>query len=174
MRAALAAVALALAGCGGSRGPAADGPLRGGAFGSIAGGSDCSPGRVGEGITFGDERFTNRSHATLVLDRVGLRHPHHVRLIGSFAVPGAGLAGVGRGFPPTYSGLPPTWKHRQRVHGFRLAPGKSFNMVIGLAATGAPPARSPGMAIYYHDPAGSYVADDQFAMIIAVGGRQCD
>lgn len=170
--AALAAVALASAGCG-SSGPATDGPLRGGAFGSISGGWDCSPGRVGQPVTFGDERFTNHGHATVVLDRVGLRHPRHVRLIGSYAVPGVGLAGVGLGFPPTYSGLPPTWKHRQRVHGFRLAPGKSFNMVLGVAATGAPLVRSPGMVIYYHDPAGSYMADDHFAMIIAVGRREC-
>jgi len=83
------------------------------------------------------------------------------------------MVGVTRGFPPSYSGLPPTWKHRQRVRGFRLAPGKSVNMVLGLAATGGPCARSPGMVIYYHDPAGSYVVEDHFAMIIAVGGRQC-
>jgi len=174
--AALAAVALAAAlasaGCG-SSGPATDGPLSGGAFGSISGGSDCSPGRVGQPVTFGDERFTNHGHATLVLDRVGLRHPLHVRLVGSYAVPGMGLVGVGLGFPPTYSGLPSTWKHRQPVHAFRLAAGKSFDMALGVAATGGPPARSPGMVIYYHDPAGSYVADDHFAMIIAVGRRQC-
>jgi hypothetical protein len=167
------AVALALAGCGGSSGPATDGPLRGGAFGYSGGGSDCSPGRLGQPVSFGDERFSNHGHTTLVLDRVGLRHPRHVRLVGSFAVPGVGLAGVGLGFPPTYSGLPPSWKHRQRVYGLRLAPGKSFNMVLGVVSTGGRPARSPGMAIYYHDQAGRYVAVDHFAMIIAVGRREC-
>jgi hypothetical protein len=179
IRAALAVVALAAAlasaGCG-SSGPAADGPLRGGAFGSITGGSDCSPGRVGQPVTFGDELFTNPGRTTLVLDRVGLRHPRHLRLIASDAVPGrqgVSLVGTTRGFPPRYSGLPPTWKHRQPVHGFRLAPGKSVNMVLGVAATGGPSARSPGMVIYYHDPAGSYVADDHFAMSIAVGRREC-
>lgn len=175
-RAALTVVlASALGGCGGSSGPATDGPLRGGPFGaSSPGGSACAPARVGEPETFGDERFTNRGHATVVLDRVGLRHPRHMRLIGAYAVPGAGqLVGVARGFPPRYSGLPPAWKQRQRVHSFRLAPGKSFNMVLGVAATGAPPVRSPGMVIYYHDPAGSYVIDDRFAMVIAVDGRQC-
>ena len=107
-----------------------------------------------------------------MLDRVGLRDPRHVRLVGSFAVPGIGLAGVGLGFPPTYSGLPPSWKHRQRVHGFRLAPGKLFNMVLGVASTGLAPARSPGMVIYYHDPAGRYVAVDRFAMVIGAGRCQ--
>jgi hypothetical protein len=146
--------------------------LRGGSFG-FGGGSDCSPGRLGQPITFGDERFSNHGHTTLVLDRVSLRHPLHMRLVGSFAVPGIGLAGVGLGFPPTYPGLPPSWKHRQGVHGFRLAPGKSFNMVLGVVSTGLAPARSLGMLIYYHDPAGKYVAVDRFAMIIAVGKSEC-
>ena len=177
MRASLAAMALAAvlasAGCSGSSGPATDGPLRGGPFGAPSpGGSKPLPGPVSASPkTFGDERFTNHGHATVVLDRVGLRHPHNMRLIGSYAVPGAGqLVGVAHGFPPRYSGIPPAWKHRQQVHGFGLAPGKSFNMVLGVEATGAPRVRSPGMVIYYHDPAGSYVIDDRFAMIIAVDG----
>lgn len=175
-RAALATAALAVVlistGCG-SNGPSAHGPLSDGGVFGYAGGSDCSPGRVGEPITFGDENFTNHGHTTLVLDRVGLRHPLHVRLIGSFAVPGTSGAGVGLGFPPRYSGLPRAWKHRQRVRGFRLPPGKSFNMVLGVAATGGRPARSPGMVIYYHDPAGRYVVVDHFEMVIAVNGRKC-
>jgi hypothetical protein len=47
-------------------------------------------------------------------------------------------------------------------------------MVLGVAATGAPLVRSPGMVICYHDPVANYVADDHFAMIIAVSGRQCE
>jgi hypothetical protein len=170
IRAVLAAAVLASAGCGRS-GPAADGPLRGGVFG-YAGGGDCTLGRVGQPVSFGDEQFTNHGHATVVLDRVGLRHPRQVRLVGSIAVPGTYGIGVTHTFPPRYSGLPPTWKHRQPVHGFRLAPGKSFQMVLGVVATGGRLARSPGMVIHYHDPAGRYVAVDHFAMIIAVG-REC-
>jgi hypothetical protein len=166
------ATALASAGCGSSSGPASDGPLRGGAFGDSGGGSDCAPGHVGHPVSFGDEQFTNHGDATLVLDRVGLRHPRNVHLIGSIAVPGADGIGVVHGFPPRYPELPPTWKDRKPAHGFRLAPGKSFQMVLGVAATGGPLARSPGMVIYYHDPAGRYMAVDHFAMIIAVG-RQC-
>jgi hypothetical protein len=174
--AALAVVlALGCAGCGSnSGGPATDGPLRGGPFGAPSpGGQACAGARVGQAVTFADEVFTNHSHATVVLDRVALRRPRDMRLLGSYAVPGISMVGVVRGFPPTNSGLPSTWKHRQRVRGFRLAPGRSFNMVLGAAATGAPTARSPGMAIHYHDPAGSYVLEDRFAMLIVVGGRRC-
>jgi len=69
--------------------------------------------------------------------------------------------------------VPAAWKHRQAVHAFRLAPGRSFNMVLGVAATGIPGAMSRGMVIYYHDSAGSYVTRDHFAMIIAVNKLSC-
>jgi hypothetical protein len=168
---ALAAV-LASAGCSSSSSPATNGPLRGGAFGSITGGEDCTVARVGQPVSFGDEQFTNHGHDTLVLDRVGLRRPRNVRLVGSIAVPGIYGLGVTHEVPPRYSEPPPTWKHRQPVHGFRLAPGKSFQMVLGVVATGGHPAHSPGMAIYYHDPAGRYVAVDRFAKVIGAGRCQ--
>ena len=42
--------------------------------------------------------------------------------------------------------MPPTWKDRQPVHSFRLAPGKSFNMVLDVVATAgvAGPLRARG------------------------------
>jgi hypothetical protein len=172
---ALAAVlASSLSGCSGSDSPATDGPLSGGPFGAPGGGADCAPARVGHPVTFGDERFTNQGHTTLVLNRVALGHPHNERLVGSYAVPGVQLVGVLDNWPPEYSGIPYTWKYRRAVHGFRLAPDRSFNMVLGVAATGAPRAGSPGMVIYYQDSSGSYLLKDHFAMIIAVNGRQCD
>jgi hypothetical protein len=166
------ALASALGGCG-SGGPATDGPLSGGAFGSISGGADCAPGRLGQPITFGDEQFTNHGHATVMLDSVALQHPHHEHLTGSYAVPGDLLIGV-ETWPPRYAGLPSTWKHRQPVHGFRLAPGKSFNMVLGVTATAPGRANSRGMVIYYHDSSGTYVTSNDFAMIIAVDKPTCN
>lgn len=62
-------------------------------------------------------------------------------------------------WPPHYAGMPPGWKDRQPVPGFRLAPGKSFNLVLGLAAIAAGRrAISKGELVYYHDSSGSYVA----------------
>ena len=176
--AALAAVALAAAlasavgGCS-SGGPATDGPLGGGAFGSISGGEDCVTRFISQLQTFGDERFTNHGHTTVVLDRVALLHPHNERLVGSYAVPGTLLIGTVP-WPPKYAGMPPAWKDRQPVHGFRLAPGKSFNMVLGVAAAGPGRAASQGMVIYYHDSAGSYVTSNHLAMIIAATKTGCN
>jgi hypothetical protein len=169
---AFAALATALGGCS-SSGPASDGPLSGGPFGRSSGGSDCAPARLGRPVAFGDEGFTNHGHATVVVDGVALLGPRHERVTASEAVPGQLFAGVTNSWPPRYAGVPATWKDRRPVHGFRLAPGKSFNMVLGVAATGILRATSRGIVIYYHDSAGSYVTRNHFAMIIAVNKPSC-
>lgn len=168
-----AALAFALGGCDAGGSPATDGPLSGGVLGSSSGGFDCAPARLGQPVTFGDEQFTNHGHATVVLDRVALLDPRNERLTASEAVPGLLFVGVTNRWPPRYSGMPSTWKNRRPVRGFRPAPGKSFNMVLGVPATGIPRASSRGMVIYYHDSAGSYVARNHFAMIIAVNKPSC-
>jgi hypothetical protein len=113
----------------------------------------------------------------VVLDRVTLSHPRHERLIGSYAVPGD--SGIVGGWPwpikPShFLQLPPVWKQRRPVHGFQLGPGRTFNMILGIMATAAGQATSRGMTIYYHDPAGSYVASSGYAMDIAVGKASCE
>jgi hypothetical protein len=169
------AVALvsALGGCSSGIGPDADGPLSSGTsmHGPIPRGSICTPG--GQRQTFGFELFTNYGNTTVILDRVALLHPHNERLIGSYAVPGDLLIGAPRGWPPKYAGIPHTWKDRQPVHGFRLAPGKSFNMVLGVAAITQRRATSQGMLVYYHNPSGTYVARNYFANIIAPTAHSC-
>jgi hypothetical protein len=148
-----------LTGCDGNGGPAADGPLNG-TFGTPSGNFICAGARVGQPFTFGLDTFTNHGHATVVLDRVALLRPRHERLIGSYAVPGAYIVGADP-WPPGPSDLPPTWKDRRAVHGLRLAPGKTFNMVIGVVATARGHATSQGMSISYHGTAGSsYLAFD--------------
>jgi len=167
-----AALASALGGCT-SGGPATDGPLSSGssADGRIPRGAICVPG--GRPQTFGDQQFTNYGHDTVVLDRVVLLHPRNERLVGSYAVPGAVLIGTVH-WPPNYPGIPAAWKDRQPVHGFRLAPGKTFNMVLGVAAISAGRATSQGMLVYYHDSSGTYMARNYFANIIAANTHSCN
>jgi hypothetical protein len=165
------ALVSAVAGCS-SGSTAGDGPLNSrGTDGNPSRGTSCAPG--GEQQTFGTEQFINHGHATVVLDRVVLRRPRNERLVGSYAVPGKWLIGVVP-WPPHYAGIPSTWKDRQPVHGFRVAPGKPFNMVLGVAAVAPGRASSRGMLIYYHDAAGSYVTRDDVAMIIAATKNGCN
>lgn len=158
-----------MAGCS-NGGPATDGPLNG-PFGTNGGHFVCAEARVGHPFAFGVDQFTNHGHATVVLDRVILLHSHNERLVGSYAVPGAYILGA-MPWPPRPSDLPPTWKDRQPVHGFRLAPRKTFNMVLSVIATASGRATSQGMRIYYHDTAGrSYLAFDHNKMIIVTAKR---
>lgn len=178
MRVALVALlATALAGCSSaSGGPATNGPLNSGAGkdGKILphGGGVCVGRLVSRLQAFGDVQFTNYGHTTVVLDRVVLMHPHNQRLIGSYAVPGERLIGTVP-WPPNYPSDRGLWKTRQPVRGYRVAPGKEFNMVLGATYAGPGFATSQGMRVYYHDAAGSYVAANYFAMQIAVTSNRC-
>jgi hypothetical protein len=177
--ASVAVLVSALGGCGAGGGPAVDGPLSSGnsADGPAPSGSICVPG--GRPQTFGDQQFTNYGHITVIVDRVVLLHPHNEHLVGSYAVPTDLLVGTVP-WPPKYPGtpsipgIPAVWKHRQPVDGFRLAPGKTFNMVLGVAAIAAGRrATSQGMLVYYHDSSGSYVARNYFANIISANTHTC-
>ena len=168
------ALASALAGCQGASRPPADGPLSSGnsRYGPIPDGSECVPG--GTPDTFGEQTFTNYGSTVVVLDRVVLLHPQRERLIGSYAVPGNSEVGARRDWPPehTLAPLPPGWRHRQPVQGFRLAPGRTFGMALGIIATTPARATSRGMLVYYHDSAGSYVAKNYFANIITAARQK--
>jgi hypothetical protein len=163
------ALTLALAGCG-SDSPATDGPLGGAGRGTA---SVWACARLAQPVTFGTEEYTNDGHSTVVLDHVGLRDHRGEHIIGAYAVPaGNFLVGVTPGWPPKYLGMPGTWKYRQPVHDFRLAPGKRVNLVLGVVATTTLTGRSQGIVLDYHDPAGSYVLNDHLAMII-ITRRHC-
>jgi hypothetical protein len=177
---ALAGLVSALGGCThGHGGSASDGPLSSGngIHDPIPRGSICAPG--GHAWAFGLQQFTNYGHTIVVLDRVVLLRPRNEQMVGSYAVPGDLLVGNVR-WPPKYPGtisvpgVRAAWKHRQPVHGFWLAPGKSFNMVLGVAAiVGSRRATSQGMLVYYHDSSGTYVAKNYWANIIAANTGTC-
>jgi hypothetical protein len=166
-----AALASAVSGCssGSDAGPLSSGN---GVHDPIPSGSICVPG--GRPQTFGDQQFTNYGHITVVLDRVVLLRPRNERLIGAYAVPGDQVIGTAP-WPPEYPHMPPGWKDRRPVPGFRLAPGQPVNIVLGVVAvTAGRRAISQGMLVYYHDSSGSYVAPNYFANIIAASTRTCN
>lgn len=169
----LTTLASVLAGCSGKGGPADDGPLSSGnsIHGPIPRGSVCTP--TGGPQTSALQSFTNYGSTTVILDRVALLHPLNQRLLGAYAVPGPSIIGNPHGWPPDYVGSPSTWKHRQPVRGFTLRPGKSFNMVLGVAPITAQRSISQGMLVYYHDASGNFVAKNFYAEIIANKPHGC-
>jgi hypothetical protein len=174
--AALAALLVgALAGChSGSVDPAASGPLASGSGkdGTILRhGGECVTRFYGRNWAFGIAVFTNYGHATVVLDRVVLLHPRNERLIGSDVVPGPHSVIGAIAWPPNWPSVRAAWKTRQPVAGYRVAPGKSFEMVLGVTYAGPGNATSDGMQVFYHDAAGRYVAPNYFGMQIAAGGE---
>jgi len=177
MRVALVALlAAALAGCTSANGSrATDGPLSSGAGKDskiVPHGGICATRYTGRFQAFGDAQFTNYGHVTVVLDRVDLLHPRNERLIGSNVVPGRVLIGA-LPWPPSYPRDRALWKTRRPVHGCRVAPGKTFNMVLGVTAVGPGDANSQGMLVYYHDADGSHAAPNYFGMQIVPTRNGC-
>jgi hypothetical protein len=174
----LVALASALGACtSAGSGPAADGPLSSGVGKDgriIPHDGECATRFYGRLWAFGIDQFTNYGHATVVLDRVVLLHPRDERLIGSDVIPGTRTPIGAITWPPNWPRVRGAWQTRQPVRGYRVAPGKTFEMVLGVAPTGPRNATSQGMLVYYHDPAGSYVAPNYLGMQIAVGKNGCN
>ena len=163
------ALTAALSGCGGGGGPAPlDAPPPGSA--------QCISGRLGQGVTYGDERFTNSADVPVTINSAGLRRPRRLKLLGAIAVPGKYVVGTWDTWPPVITGYPQQereWTHREPASGYRIRPGGIVNIVIGVAATADPGGRSPGLLIRYHDANGSYVLEDDVAIIVSTRSRGC-
>jgi hypothetical protein len=171
------ALAAALGGCSSSgHDPATNGPLSSGTGQNgkiLPHDGECATRFYGRLWAFGIDQFTNYGHTTVVLDRVVLLRPHNERLIGADVIPGTREPIGAITWPPNLTSVRGAWKTRQPVRGFRVAPRKTFNMVLGVEPTRPRNATSEGMLVYYHDPAGSYVAPNYLAMQIAVGKNGC-
>jgi hypothetical protein len=167
-RTALAVAALtvafvpAMSGCGsGGPGPLAAAP---------SGESQCIPAKPGQGVTYGLERWTNHTSQTIVFDRVGIRRPQRLKLLGAYATPGLYVVGMWGSWPPKGQRdfrLPRSWAHRRPVAGYRLRPGATAGMVLGVESTAPPRGSTPGMLIWYHTASGSYLLRDDLEIIVA-------
>lgn len=127
----------------------------------------CAPG--GHSYTFGLDHFTNYGHRMVVLDRLILIHRHNLRLLGALCR--AGREGDRRRILTAALRWHAAWMEKPPARTrFRVAPGKSFNLVLGLAAiTAGRSAISKGELVYYHDSSGSYVANSDSENVIEAG-----
>jgi hypothetical protein len=163
-----AALAPALSGCSDGPPPLSAPPPGGQTFCDI---------KPHHGLTYGLEDFTNHSSQTVVFDRVGVRDPQHLKVLGADLTPGARyLVGMWPDWPPkpvrgqTDPHLPPSWKHHRPVAGYRLRPGATAGVVLGIESTSASGGKTPGMLIWYHTASGSYVLRDDLAIDIDIPG----
>ncbi len=167
--AAAAALAALVTGCGsGGSSPSGTGPLR---ADGRTGGSVSACARPGQPAAFGTAAFRNDGSSAVRLDRVSLRDPKNLRLVGVYAVPGQN-SGVGAmlGWPPRFFSSPPqAWNQRKPVPGYRLPPGKWVTFVVGIAASGKPGGHSSGTLIDYRAASGSYLATDHAALVVNTG-----
>ncbi len=151
--------------------PAGSGPL--GPPGNLA--TACLPASPGQADTEGLQNPTNSSHDTLVIDRVALASPQNITLVGAYIVPGTGLVGAWRGFPPPAGQLAKDvaltkWRP---AAGARVLPGETIDVVAGLAPTSHATASTAGIEVFYHDGSTHYELVFNLRVIIKVAPATC-
>jgi hypothetical protein len=135
----------------------------------------CFPGKPLGKYTYGVEDFTNHSAQTVVFDRVGLRDPVHLKVLGAYLAARDRSAQIGAllGWPPKGLDGLTDWARRRPVRGYRLRPGTATEVILGFQVTAPGGGISPGMLIWYHNGAGSYVLRDDLQIKVDVLGGNC-
>jgi len=135
----------------------------------------CFPGQAHGKYAYGVEDFTNQAHQTVTFNRVGLRDPVHLKVLGAYlaARDRSPQIGADEGWPPR---LPPgltDWARHRPVAGYQLRPGATTEVILGFQLTAPAGGRSPGMLIWYQTAGGSYLLRDDLAIQVAPVGREC-
>src|SRR5690242_9707666 len=86
----------------------------------------CIPAQVGQARTDGIDGAKNTGKTAVVIDRIALASPRHIKMTGAYVVPGEHWIGEAATFPPAASSIEPgvNWSARHKPAGARIAPGK--------------------------------------------------
>ena len=135
----------------------------------------CVPARVGQARTDGIDGAENTGRTTVVIDRIALASPRHIRLIGAYVVPGENWIGVAATFPPPASSIRPgvNWSARHKPAGSRIPPGKWVGFVVGLAPVSHATASTAGLVVFYHVGSTQYQWRSRVRIVIKVPPRRC-
>ncbi len=115
------------------------------------------PVRRGGADTIGFDAVFNSGSAPAVIDRLVIRSPRHIRLVGAYVTIG-GILGNWETFPPAIPsarGHPDlvhiiaAWAQRHKLAGAVIPPHKMAGIALGLAATSAHGSIA-GIDLFYH------------------------
>jgi len=130
---------------------------------------------VGQALTIGIDSAKNTGGTTLVIDRIALASPRHIRLTGAYVVPGENLVGEEATFPPPASEIPANvqWSRRHKPAGARLSPGQWSGFVVGLAPVSRATASTAGLVVFYHVGSAQYEWRSHVRIVIKVPPMRC-
>jgi hypothetical protein len=130
--------------------------------------------------TDGFDSLTNQGNQVAVIERLSLRSPHRLRMVGAYLVPltGNGEAGIWPGFPPPVRQLAREapevdWGKRVLPRNARLLPGHRVNTVLGLQATSRQDGSAAGLAVHYRVGSQQYLFTTQSKFVIKTAPRHC-
>ena len=117
-----------------------------------------NPTRIGQPVrhdgadTIGFDAVFNSGSAPAVIDRLVIRSPRHIKLIGAYVTSG-GIVGNWPTFPPGIASNQGDafryWTNRHEPHGAVIPPQKWAGIALGLSATGANGSIA-GINLFYH------------------------
>jgi hypothetical protein len=102
--------------------------------------------------TIGFDAVFNTGSAPVFIDRVVIRSPHHIKLIGAYVTMG-GIIGDWVTFPPVIGSNQgdafAAWTNRHEPAGAVIPPGKWAGIALGLKVTSAKGSMA-GINLFYH------------------------
>jgi len=130
-----------------------------------------------QSLTNGFTALSNSSTSPVVIDRVALDDPQHLRLLGAYIVPITGhtLIGDWAAFPPTASELAlapgAEWAQRVAAAGARIGPDRPnqvVNLIVVVKPEG-PAGTTKGLDIYYSGGGTQYhmLTTTQFRVVVS-------
>lgn len=124
----------------------------------------------------GLEAVQNHGTATAIIDKVALRRPRDLQLVGVWAVPAEGtLFGAQTGYPPGHVPLPGWhWTRRQHANGAKVphTTGKYDRMNLVLTVrlpAGVTRGRAAGVDMWYHVGTNHYYLKFLTALVVLAG-----
>lgn len=133
------------------------------------------PAAVGQARTVGIDGAKNTGGTALVIDRIAVASPRHIRLTGAYVVPGENWIGIARTFPPPASSIGPRvdWSGRHKPAGALIPPGKWAGFVVGLAPVSHATASIAGLVVFYHVGSSHYEWRSRTRIVLKVPPRRC-
>lgn len=142
----------------------------------------CAPLAVGHILTDGFDVLMDQGRQPVTIERLSLRSPRGLRLVGAYIVPLArpdsDATGFWLAFPPPARQLAREttgveWARRENPHGARILPGHKVNTVLGIRLTGRRPASAIGLDVRYESGGQQYDFITHSHLVIKPAPESC-
>jgi hypothetical protein len=143
--------------------------------------TSCLPLTAGHLLTDGFDVLRDQGHKPIMIERLSLRSPRRLRLVGSYLVPLArtdsDAVGFWANFPPPARQVSQLrgvkWARRENPHGTRIIPGHMVNAVLGIGLTGHRTGSAAGLDVQYESGGRQYDFVTHSRVVLKPSPQRC-